>query len=66
MTGTAETVYAAVNGAHVLFMSSNSESVMNFDKEHAKCIVHCIPNNFGIVDSAWAGIVLRQCRLSLK
>jgi hypothetical protein len=52
MTGTAEAVYAAVNDSHVLIMSSNSVPAMNFDKEHAKCIVHRIPNDFGIVDSA--------------
>ena len=36
------------------------------DKEHVKCIVHRITNDFRIADSARAAIVVSECRLSLK
>jgi hypothetical protein len=36
------------------------------DKEHMKCIVHRIPNDFRIADSARAAIVLSQGRLAFK
>jgi hypothetical protein len=36
------------------------------DKDHMKCIVHRIPNDFCIADTALAAIVLSQGRLASK
>jgi hypothetical protein len=37
-----------------------------FDKEHVKCTVHRIPNDFRITDSARAVIMMSQGRLSFR
>jgi hypothetical protein len=37
-----------------------------FDREHVKCVVHRIPNDDRIADSARAAIVLSQGHLPLK
>ncbi len=47
----------------VLVVSGSSHEC---DKEHAKCIVHRIPNDYRITDSARAAIVYSQCHLPLK
>jgi non-ribosomal peptide synthetase component E (peptide arylation enzyme) len=57
-------LYASVDDSNELIMSSNGTIVMSpTDK---KRIVHRIPNDFSIADSARAAILLSQCSLSLK
>jgi hypothetical protein len=47
-------LYATVDESNVLITAINGVLVINFDKEHAKCIVHRIPNDFSFAQSARA------------
>jgi hypothetical protein len=64
-TGSAA-IYAIVDDTDVIITSSNGgPGTRSTHKEHVKGIVHRIPNDFLIADSARATIVSSQCRLSL-
>jgi hypothetical protein len=60
-------LYATVDDSNVPTISIRQHCASHErDKEHAKFIVHRIPNDYRIADSARATIVPSQCRRSLK
>jgi serine/threonine protein phosphatase PrpC len=58
--------YATVDDSNVLIYIRQHCASYERDKEHGKSIVHRIPNDYRIANSARAAIMLSQCLLSLK
>jgi hypothetical protein len=51
-------LYATMNDSHLLITSGNDGASHESNKGHVKHVVHSIPNDFPIVDSARAAFVL--------